>query len=94
MPRRSGDRSAFCRRAKPPARTPTDPLFPVTRIVRWPLILRGYQYILDWDDVRTAPDPRAAAVEFAQTAFRHACQVSGWDPALPGSTEGKPPPVR
>jgi Family of unknown function (DUF5996) len=52
------------------------------------------EYTLDWDDVRTAPDPRAAAVEFAQSAFEYACQVSGWDPALPDSTEGRPPPVR
>ncbi len=52
------------------------------------------EYILDWDDVCAAPDPRAAAVEFANSAFQHACQVSGWDPALPGSTEGRPPPVR
>jgi hypothetical protein len=52
------------------------------------------EYILDWDDVRSAADPRAAAVEFANSAFQHACQVSGWDPALPGSTEGRPPPIR
>jgi len=52
------------------------------------------QYVLDWDDARAAPDPRAAAVEFAHSAFLHACQVSGWDPALPGSTEGRPPPIR
>ncbi len=52
------------------------------------------EYILDWDDVRAALDPRGAAVEFARSAFQHACQVSGWDPGLPGSTEGKPPPVR
>jgi len=55
---------------------------------------RQGEYILDWDDVRAAPDPRAAAVGFARSAFQHACQVSGWDPALPGSTEGTPPPIR
>ena len=55
---------------------------------------RQGEYILDWDDVRAAPDPRAAAVEFARSAFHYACQVSGWDPALPASTEGRPPPVR
>jgi Family of unknown function (DUF5996) len=52
------------------------------------------EYILDWDDVRAAPEPRAAAVEFANSAFQYACQVSGWDPALLGSTEGRPPPIR
>src|SRR4051812_15229224 len=30
------------------------------------------EYILDWDDVRAAADPRAAALEFARSAFRHA----------------------
>lgn len=51
------------------------------------------EYILDWDDVRTAPDPRAAALEFAQSAFRHACLVCGWDPGLAASAEGRPPAV-
>jgi hypothetical protein len=52
------------------------------------------EYVLDWDDVRAAPDPRAVALEFARSAFRHACTVCGWDPALPASAEGNPPPVR
>jgi hypothetical protein len=51
-------------------------------------------YILDWDDVRAAADPRAMAVEFASSAFQYGCQVGGWDPALPASTAGSPPPVR
>jgi uncharacterized protein DUF5996 len=50
-------------------------------------------FMLDWDDVRAAPDPRAAALEFARSAFQHACIVCGWDPALPASAEGSPPPV-
>jgi hypothetical protein len=52
------------------------------------------EYILDWDDVRAAPDPRAAAVEFARSAFQHACQVCGWGPELAASVEGTPPPIR
>ncbi|MGH3189433.1 MAG: DUF5996 family protein [Streptosporangiaceae bacterium] len=51
------------------------------------------EYILNWDDVRAAADPRAAAVEFARSAFRHACEVCGWDPALAASADGTPPPV-
>jgi hypothetical protein len=51
------------------------------------------EYILDWDDARRSPDPRAAGVEFASSAFRHACAVCGWDPALAQSAEGTPPPV-
>ena len=52
------------------------------------------EYVLDWDDVRAAPDPRAAAVEFARSAFRHACLVCDWDTGLAASGEGTPPPVR
>jgi hypothetical protein len=50
-------------------------------------------YILDWDDVVAAPDPHAAALDFAQSVFRHACTVCDWDPELLASTEGSPPPV-
>jgi hypothetical protein len=52
------------------------------------------EYLLSWDDVCAAPDPQAYALEFAHSVFRHACSVCGWDPALPASAEGSPPPVR
>jgi hypothetical protein len=52
------------------------------------------EYVLGWDDVGASPDPHAAAVEFARSAFAHACLVCEWDPALRASTEGAPPPVR
>ena len=51
------------------------------------------EYVLDWDDVRATDDPHATAVEFARSLFKHACIVCGWDPALPESAEGNPPPV-
>jgi len=51
------------------------------------------EYVLDWDDVREAEDPFGTALEFARSAFRHACAVCGWDPALAASAEGTPPPV-
>jgi hypothetical protein len=51
------------------------------------------EYILDWDDVRSSADPHAAGVEFARSAFRHACMVCDWDPSLRASAEGTPPPV-
>jgi hypothetical protein len=51
------------------------------------------EYILDWDDVRRSPNPHAVGLEFARSAFRHACVVCDWDPALPASAEGTPPPV-
>jgi hypothetical protein len=51
------------------------------------------EYILTWDDVRSSPDPHGAALEFARSAFRHACVVCEWDPVLAASAEGDPPPV-
>jgi len=51
------------------------------------------EYILDWDDIRAAADPHGYALEFARSAFRHACLVCGWDQALAASAEGTPPPV-
>jgi len=51
------------------------------------------EYILDWDDVRSDPDPHRAALEFARSAFRHACISCRWDAALAESAEGRPPPV-
>jgi hypothetical protein len=52
------------------------------------------EYVLDWDDVRTALDPHAAGVEFARSAFRHACRVCSWDPGLAATADSIPPPVR
>jgi Family of unknown function (DUF5996) len=51
------------------------------------------EYVLDWDDVRAAPDPHSYALEFGRSAFRHACLVCGWDETLAASAEGAPPPV-
>jgi len=51
------------------------------------------EYVLDWDDVRTATDPHAVALEFARSVFRHACAVCGWDPALASSADSIPPPI-
>jgi hypothetical protein len=52
------------------------------------------EYLLDVDDIQDQPDPHSLALQFAQSAFRHACLVCDWDPALNASTEGSPPPVR
>jgi hypothetical protein len=51
------------------------------------------EYVLEWDDVRSSGDPHAFALEFAHSALSHACAVCGWDPALPASAGGSPPPV-
>jgi hypothetical protein len=60
-------------------------------IARWDETLG--EYLVDWDDLRSSPDPHAAALEFARSVFQHACSVCQWDPALPASAEGRPPPV-
>ncbi|HEY1714187.1 MAG TPA: DUF5996 family protein [Solirubrobacteraceae bacterium] len=52
------------------------------------------EYVLDWTDVCAAPDPHGTALEFARSAFKHACTACEWDPALAASAEGSPPPVR
>ncbi len=52
------------------------------------------EFVLDWDDVVSAPEPHQAALAFARSAFRHACLVCDWDPALTATAEGHPPPIR
>ena len=51
------------------------------------------EYVLDWADVRSSADPHAAALSFALSVFQHACAVCQWDPRLPASAEGNPPPL-
>jgi hypothetical protein len=51
------------------------------------------EYLLDWDDVVASDDPYATGLAFARSAFTHACAVCDWDPALPASAAGKPPPI-
>jgi Family of unknown function (DUF5996) len=51
------------------------------------------EFVLDWDDIRSEPDPHALALEFAHSAFGHACAVCAWDPVLAESAEGSPPPI-
>jgi Family of unknown function (DUF5996) len=58
---------------------------------RWETALG--EYILDWKDVRGASDPQQEALEFARSAFHHACTACQWDPGLLASAEGTPPPV-
>jgi hypothetical protein len=52
------------------------------------------EYVLDWDDVIAASDPRAFALEFLHSAFEHACAVCSWDPSLAATAKGDPPPVK
>ena len=52
------------------------------------------EYVLDWDDVVSSPDPFGTALSFARSAFTHACAVCDWDPELAQTAHGTPPPVR
>ena len=58
---------------------------------RWEATLG--EYVLDWDDVRAAPDPHGDALAFGRSAIRHACMACSWDPDLAASAQGRPPPV-
>ncbi len=51
------------------------------------------EYVLDWEDIHETSNPQFA-LEFARSAFRHACAVCEWDPALAATAEGVPPPIR
>ena len=83
-------REAFYAYAHPaPAAFQTAALTPSQ--ARWEATLG--EYILDWDALRTSPDPHGDAVTFARSAFRHACISCEWDEALAASAEGRPPPV-
>jgi hypothetical protein len=50
-------------------------------------------FLLDWADVRAAPDPHAAALEFGRSFVHHACEACDWNPALSASLSGQPPPI-
>ena len=66
---------------------PTAPL----PIGRWDATLG--EYVLDWDEARSASDPHATALQFAASVVHHACGAWDWDPELAGSLRGSPPPV-
>jgi Family of unknown function (DUF5996) len=51
------------------------------------------EFLLDWEDVRQSPDPRADALAFLRSAFAHASELCAWDPFLAGSAQGSPPPI-
>jgi hypothetical protein len=51
------------------------------------------EFVLDWGEIRESEDPHALALEFAHSAYRHACDVCRWDPVLAMSAEGDPPPI-
>ena len=44
--------------------------------------LRMHEWILPYEAVRRAPDPGAALLEFAQSTYRAAADLGGWERAL------------
>ena len=52
------------------------------------------EFILPWDELVATSHPHKAGVDFARSAFQHACLVCGWDPKLGATIEGTPPPVK
>jgi Family of unknown function (DUF5996) len=52
------------------------------------------EFVFDWNDVCSSPDPHGTALGFARSAMRHACTACEWDPALLASAEADPPPIR
>jgi hypothetical protein len=85
------EKAAFFGYAQPAPETFADAALSVPG-ARWDPQLG--EYILDWDDVRTGPDPHEHALRFAHAVFSHACIVCGWDPAIAASAEGSPAVVR
>jgi hypothetical protein len=51
------------------------------------------EFVLEWEDIRSESDPHALALEFAHSAFGHACDVCAWDPILAESVEDVPPVI-
>jgi Family of unknown function (DUF5996) len=49
------------------------------------------EFLLDWDVLRSAPDPHAQALHFARAVFRHASALGGWDEVLADSVDGQSP---
>jgi Family of unknown function (DUF5996) len=74
---------------------PAPPGFAATTLspaaARWDATLG--EYILDWDDVRSADNPHETALAFALSAVQHACAVCGWDASLVASADGRHPPI-
>lgn len=58
---------------------------------RWDATLG--EYVLDWDDVRTADHPHETALAFARSAVQHACAVCEWDATLAASADGQHSPI-
>ncbi len=84
------ERAAFYAYAHPaPDSFPHATLGPAA--ARWEPALG--EFVLDWDDAIASADPHASALQFARSAFRHACSVCEWDPALAATADGTPPPV-
>lgn len=82
--------AAFYAYAHPSPANFGDATLPVSG-ARWDTSLG--EFILTWDEVIASADPHATALEFARSAFRHACEICAWDPRLAATADSNPPPV-
>ena len=48
------------------------------------------EYLFEWDEVRSAPNPHAMALEFARSVFRHGCATCEWDQELAATIDAMP----
>ena len=51
------------------------------------------EFLLDWEEARSSPDPHATALDFARAVYRQAYVLCNWDEALAATAEGQPPPM-
>jgi hypothetical protein len=63
--------------APEPPRLPEKPLLPPE--AAWAPQPNGSLAILRYDDVRSAPDPKSALLEFLQSAYEAGSSLAGWD---------------
>ena len=63
--------------APEPVELPEQPLHPAAAV--WAPQANGSLAILRYDDVRSAPDPKSALLEFLQSAYEAGASLAGWD---------------
>jgi hypothetical protein len=65
--------------APEPAGLADEPLWPAT--ARWIEQRGGHLAVLRYDDARAAADPRAAVLDFYESAYQAGARLAGWDVA-------------
>jgi hypothetical protein len=66
---------------------------PLTAGARWHARGSSHLAVLPYDRARTAPDPRAAVLEFYESAYRAGAKLAGWDVERFACVDGTTDPV-